>query len=95
MTGMFFEISIFLPNFELKFSCFIFCSFHILRSLQRLLSSLYEFFINFDLFFFFLRFWRKLGIQDGGARWPPLKNDDVVPPITQAQKRKKENKSSG
>ena len=24
-------------------------------------------------------FGRNIEIQDGGARWPPLKNDDVIP----------------
>ena len=24
-------------------------------------------------------FWRNLEIQDGGPRWPPLKNDDAIP----------------
>ena len=27
----------------------------------------------------FKGFWRNLEIQDGRPRWPPVKNDDVIP----------------
>ena len=54
----------------------VFFNFHFLRSFYRLFNGFCWFLINFDGFG---GFWRELEIQDSGPRWPPLKNDNVIP----------------
>ena len=41
----------------------------------------FESFDRFDNFDSFGRFWRNPEIEDGGPRWPPLKNDYVIPTL--------------